>query len=250
MTHCARLNSSLLIASHVLLMILFLPAPGNAQCTLHISDLAPAAELLGFHLGMTRGEIKSLVPQTDFGKTDAFGVTKTTINPSFDPRIDQKKFTGVRSISLELLDERLTSLWIGYDETFKVQTLDEFLPLVNSSLNLPVAWSSWRGRGQQMHCSDFELFATVVARSPTLRIVETAAEDIIAERRQAKEDKDTALAAGETEESEEVIGDKIKHTFLPGTCSSAKNVSAENRVVFRSTEEAEKAGYKIAKDCH
>lgn len=245
-TFCRR-GSSLKVAFFLAGLLLLTAFNASAQCTMHLSELPPAPELLGFRLGMTRDEIKTLVRQTDFGKTDVFGVTRTTINPSFDPRIDQKKFAGVRSISLEILDDRLTSLWIGYDETFKFQTLDEFIPLVNTSLHLPTAWSSWKGRGQQMHCADFQLMATVVARSPALRIIETAAEDVIAQRRQAKEDGDITLASGE---SEGVVGDKNKHTFFPGGCPSAKSVSAENRVVFRSPEEAEKAGYKIAKDCH
>ena len=245
-----RLDIVVLNLCSFLLMLSLTASSGHAQCNLRLSELPPAPEFLGFRLEMTKEEIKSLAPQTAFGKTDPFGVIKTTINPSFNPKIDQKKFAGVRSISLELLDDRLTSLWIGYDETFKVQTLDEFLALINSSLHLPDAWSSWKGRGQQLNCSDFQLVVTLVARSPSLRIVETAAENTIAERRQAKEDEGAAIATGEGHATEEVIGDKVNHSFYPVTCSSAKSVSADRRVVFKNIDEAEKAGYKMATDCH
>jgi hypothetical protein len=37
----------------------------------------------------------------------------------------------VRSISLDLLDGRLTSLWIGYDEDYKAHDTDEFVKLIS-----------------------------------------------------------------------------------------------------------------------
>ena len=114
-----------------------------AQCTKKITEIPAAPELLGFRLGMTKEEIKAHVPQTDFGRTDDFGVSKTTINPYFDPKIDKTKFEGVRSISLDLLDQKLTSLWIGYDENFKAKSVEEFVKLITQSLQLPATWNSY-----------------------------------------------------------------------------------------------------------
>src|SRR5262245_8120768 len=94
-----------------------------AQCTQKLSALPPAPKLLGFRLGMTKDEIKARIPHTRFGRADDFGVSKTTINPYFDETLDKTKFENVRSISLDMLDEHLTSLWIGYDETYNVQSL-------------------------------------------------------------------------------------------------------------------------------
>src|SRR5262245_9709333 len=108
----------------------------SAQCTKKLSELPAAPELLGFQLGMTKEQIKARVPQTKFGHADPFGVSKTTINPYFDPTIDKTKFEGVRSISLDVLDDKLTSLWIGFDETYKVHTPDEFVKVISKSLQL------------------------------------------------------------------------------------------------------------------
>src|SRR6185503_19015021 len=130
--------------------LLGIASTASAQCTKKIAEIPAAPELLGFRLGMTKDEIKTHVPQSEFGRTDHFGVSKTTINPYFDPKIDKTKFEGVRSISLDLLDQKLTSLWIGYDENFKAKNVDEFLKLITPSLQLPPDWSSWRSRGQQM----------------------------------------------------------------------------------------------------
>jgi len=216
-----------------------------------MSDLPAAPELLGFHLGMTKDQVKARVPQTHFGKADPFGVVKTTINPYFDPTIDKTKFEGVRSISLDLLDERLTSLWIGFDETFKAHTVDEFVKLISQSLQLDGSWS-YRSRAQQLRCADFQLSVTTVAGGPSFRLIDTAADDLVAERRQAKEEQDAAVEASSASESvdPEIVADKHSKTYyLPG-CESAKEIEQGNRVTFKTAAEAEKAGFKAAKNCH
>jgi hypothetical protein len=236
----------------ILLLFVVVAAPIviQAQCTQKLTDLPAAPELMGFRLGMTKEEIKTRVPQTNFGRTDHFGVSKTTINPQFDTRIDQTKFAGVRSISLDLLDERLVSLWIGYDETFKTKTIEDFVKLISASLKLNGEWSPWRGRAQQLKCADFQLYVSSIAGSPSLRVLDVGAVDSIAARRQAKEEEDSAVATSAVEEAKrEIVGDKHAKVYYPGSCHSAKDITEPNRVVFKSVEEAEKAGYKLAREC-
>ena len=239
-----------------LLFLLAIALPLSAQCTQKMASLPAAPELHGFRLGMTRDQIKALAPQTVFGRTDHFGVAKTTINPHFDPKIDQTKYAGVRSISLDLLDDRLTSLWIGYDETFQVQAIDEFAKVISKSLQLDGAWSSWRSRGQQMRCADFQLIVSTLAGGPSLRLLDFAADDAIAARREAKEEQDAAAEAGTAssgkngEAPAEIIGDKQTKTYYPNGCQPAKEIAEANKAVFKTAEEAEKAGFKLAKNCH
>ena len=244
--------SRLLFATIVVAFISATTAP--AQCTKKLVELPAAPELLGFKLGMTKEQIKAHVPQTEFGRTDDFGVSKTTINPYFDPKIDKTKFEGVRSISLDLLDQRLTSLWIGYDENFKAKNVNEFVKLISQSLQLNASdWSSWRSRGQQMRCADFQLVVTMVAGGPTLRVIDAAAEETVAMRRQQKEEQDSmAAAAAESEPAEppEIIADKKSKTYYVGTCRPEKEIAEANRILFKTTDEAEKAGFKLAKGCH
>jgi len=234
----------------LLLVFLTVPFSVHAQCTQKISDLAAAPELFGFHLGMTKEQVKSLVPQIHFGKTDDFGVSKTTINPGFDPKMDAAKFADVRSISLELVDDRLTSIWVGFEETYKIQDITEFAASISKSFRLPSAWSAYRGRGHQMRCADFQLIATTVARAPTLRIIDLSADETIAARRQTKEEQDAAAeAAAENGENTSVVADKKTKTYYPGTCDAAKEISTDNRLVFKTAAEAEKAGFKSGKGC-
>lgn len=236
------------------LLLLFLAQSAPAQCTKKISDLPAAPELLGFRLGMTKEQVKTRVPQTVFGKADPFGVVKTTINPYFDPKIDRTQFESVRSISLDILDDRLTSLWIGFDDTFKVHTVEEFVKLISQSLQVDGNWSSWKSRGQQLRCADFQLIVTTVAGGPSFRLIDTAADDLVAERRQAKEEQDAAAEAGGNNASEstdaEIVADKSSKTYYPAGCEPAKEVAGANKVTFKSAAEAEKAGFKAAKNCH
>jgi hypothetical protein len=237
------------------LLLLLLAESAPAQCTKKMNELPAAPELLGFHLGMTKEQIKARVPQTQFGRADHFGVTKTTINPYFDPSIDKTKFEGVRSVSLDLVDDRLTSLWIGFDETFKIKTADEFIKTISQSLQVNGNWSSWRAKGQQLRCADFQLIVTTVAGGPSLRLLDTAAEDLIAERRRVKEEQDSMAEANATasetaEAAVEIIADKKSKTYYPNGCQPEKEISAGNKVVFKTAAEAEKAGFKVAQNCH
>ena len=235
------------------LLLLLLAQSAPAQCTKKISDLPAAPELLGFRLGMTKEQVKARVPQTVFGKADPFGVVKTTINPYFDPTIDKTKFEGVRSISLDILDERLTSIWIGFDDTFKAHNVEEFVKLISQSLQVDGNWSSWKSRGQQVRCADFQLIVTTVAGGPSFRLIDTAADDVVAERRQAKEEQDAAAeAGGNASESTDpaIVGDKNSRTYYPAGCEPAKEIAEANKVTFKTAAEAEKAGFKAAKNCH
>ncbi|HSE18311.1 MAG TPA: hypothetical protein VLB46_14750 [Pyrinomonadaceae bacterium] len=234
------------------LLLLLLPQAVSAQCTKKLSELPAAPELLGFRLGMTKEQIKARVPQTKFGPADPFGVSKTTINPYFDETIDKSKFESVRSISLDLVDDKLTSIWIGFDETFKAHTADEFVKLISQSLQVDGNWSS-KSRGQQLRCADFQLNVTTVAGGPSFRLMDTAADDLIAERRQAKEEQDSqaeAGAASENDEPAEIVADKKSKTYYPNGCQPSKEIDGTNKITFKTAADAEKAGFKVAKNCH
>ena len=232
------------------LLLLLLAQSAFSQCVKKSTELPAAPELLGFQLGMTKEQIKAKIPQTKFGGTDDFGVSKTTINPHFDSSIDKTKFEGVRSISLDLLDDHLTSIWIGFDETFKAQTIDDFVKLISQSLQLSGNWSSWRSRGKELRCADFQLIVTTVANSPSFRLLNTAAEDTVAQRRQAKEEQDALAEEGASNEAaDEIVADKQSKTFYPNGCQPTKPIAENNKITFKTTADAERAGFKLPKHC-
>ena len=234
---------------------LLVPDPLLAQevsCNATLSALPAVAELKGLHLGMTMQQVKAQLPQITFGRTDVLGSSKTTINPKFDPRTESATFQDVRTISLDFLDGRLVSLWIGYDRNFKWTTVDQFVNGISTALKLPNTWATWKSRGRELTCTDFQLTVSSIAESPSFRVIDRAAEETLVARRIAREEEESAAAAATEEaetEAEEVIGDSKSKTYYPPTCQPRIEISEKNRVVFKTTAEADKAGYKPAKGC-
>jgi hypothetical protein len=223
-------------------------AAQDGQCKLKLSDLPQAAELSGFHMGMTMDQVKARVPQVLFGRTDDLGVSKTSINPYFDPKIDKSGFADVRTVSLDFLDGRVTSLWIGYESTFKWPKVTDFVTGISKSLSLPDAWLPWKLQGQQMKCADFQLTVSSVAQGPSFRILDLTADATFTARRIAKEEEKEA-AAENSQEEQGFVGDKQSKIYYPADCDAAKEISEANRTTFKTTLEAEKAGYKLSKGC-
>lgn len=218
----------------------------TAQCSLKLAELPPSAELFGFRLGMTAEQVKARLPHIAFGPIDDFGVSKTTTNPAFNSDLDKTAFGGVRTISLNFLDNRLSSLWLGYESSFKWTTVPDFVAGISQSLRLPAAWEPWKSRGSRIRCSDFEITLSLVAGGASFHLIDERAEQTIAARRVAK---DQEASATEAEGANEIIADRQSRVYYFGACQLATEVKETNRVLFKSREEAEKAGYRAAKNC-
>jgi hypothetical protein len=210
----------------------------QGTCPLKLDELKEAPELLGFHLGMTFDEVKARVPPVQFGHADQFGVVKTTINPHFDPRFDRIIFADVRTVSFDFLDGKLVTLWVGYEESFKWSPLDQFVANFSKSLGLPPDWPR-KGSGRQLTCDGFSVFATIIAAGPSIRITDEKAQETIATRREE---------AAEAAEAEVFANSQTKN-YYPSDCPAREDIPAAAKIVFKNKEEAEKAGYKLAKDC-
>ncbi len=234
-----------LASSFILLCAVTAMAQDN-KCSLKLSELPEAPELFGFRMGMSTAQTKARVPQVVFGRADDFGVVKTSISPDFDPQIDKANFAGIRTVSFDFLDSCLTSLWIGYDGSFKWQTVPDFVKGISQSLHLPDAWKPWKVRGQQLKCADFQMTVSIVAEGPSFHIIDQAAEQTIAARREAKEEQKEAQEEGE---SSEIVADAKAKVYYTEGCTVPQEVKEDDRVVFKTKEEAEKAGYKPAATC-
>jgi hypothetical protein len=228
----------------VLVGLSALTVPGQDKCVLTSDKLPEAAELHGFRLGMTMEQVRSHVPPVVFGRLDPYGVSKTSINPSFDSRFDQAGFAGVRTVSLTFLDGRLMDLWIGYDGSFKWQKFDEFVSGISKSLSLPNTWQA-KARGQQINCDGLQIAAGMLAGSPSLRLTDTAGDKTLTSRRQAAADAEEETEGSPTK----VLADKHSKLFYPANCAGADGIGAENLVTFKDAAEALKAGFKLAKNC-
>jgi hypothetical protein len=215
----------------------------DKQCTLKLDQLPDFPELVGFRIGMTKDQVKARVPQVVFGRTQAFGVLKTSINPDFDPKINKATFAGVRTVSLDFLDDRLTSLWLGYDSSFKWHTVPEFIEGISQSLHLPDAWRPWKFRGQQLRCADFSMTVSIVAEGASFRILDESAGEILTARREAQQEEESS------ESSDAIIADRQRKVYYLKDCRPAIQIKESDQVVFSKVEDAEKAGYQLAKQC-
>jgi hypothetical protein len=178
---------NLALACSLLLCTLLTAAAQETKCNLKIAQLAAAPELRGFRLGMTLEQFKARVPNLLMRPADEFGSTAVNLYPEHDNKIDRASFEGVRTISLEFLDNRVVSLWVGYAPDFKWKTVDEFLSGMTRALALPEAWQT-KSRGRQMACDDFQLTIQTIGGNPTLRLVDEAARRTLEERKAAKEE--------------------------------------------------------------
>ncbi len=224
----------------VLAILCFLPTASaqSPTCALKPDQLNQPPELKGFRLGMTDQQVKAVVPLVQLGRADEFGVLKTTINPHFDPRFDKTTFSDVRTISFDFREGKLVTLWIGYEENFKWRTLDEFVANFGKALGVPPEWPVKRP-GRQLTCDGFSIFASIIAAGPSLRLMDEEAQNVIAARREE---------AAEAAEAQ-VIGDSQTKSYYPSDCSAREDVPPGVRVVFKNKDEAERAGYKLPKDC-
>ncbi len=238
-----------LLASLILLVSAVSVCAQDTKCTLKLAELPDAPELFGFRMGMTTVQLKQRVPQVTFGRADDFGVLKTSISPDFDPQMDKASLAGIRTVSFDFLDGKLTSLWLGYDGSFKWKTVPEFVSGISQTLHLPGVWQTWKVRGQQLKCADFQLTVSLVAEGPSFRIIENAAEETVAARRLAKEEQDAAAQEAEATEQSEIVADAKARLYYLDGCQPPSELKPENRVLFKTKDEAEKAGYKAAKAC-
>ncbi|MBD0372372.1 MAG: hypothetical protein ICV60_16130 [Pyrinomonadaceae bacterium] len=153
-----------------------------AKCALTPDQLSQVPALKGLWPGMTIEQVRAVVPTLEMGKKDELGLSKTSFSPDFNPKMNKAAFQGVRTVSLDFLDDKLFSVWLGYNETFNLKTVDEVVQAVTKSLKLAGAWET-RNRGQQLKCGEFQIAVTMVAGSPTLRITNETIKETWEKRR-------------------------------------------------------------------
>lgn len=222
----------------IILCTCFAAQSQSATCAAKADQLKPAADLYGLHLGMTTEEVKKALPLVQFGRADRLGVMRTSFNPHYDPRVEKTAFPDVRTISLDFLDSKLATVWIGYDGTFKWPKLDDFVTNFSKALGVPADWSMKR-IGRDLTCDGFSLHAQMIAGGPSLRISDDVAQSLA----------ETRLAEAIDADEKQVIGDIRTKSYYPSDCSAKDAIPPISRTVFKSKDEAEKAGYTLSKDC-
>jgi hypothetical protein len=159
----------------------------ESKCAVKLAELPSAAELRGFRVGMTVEQVKARLPKLQVRPADEFGITSFNIFPDYESAIDKTAFEGVRSVSLDVLDGRVFSVWIGYDKTFKWQTIDEYVAGITTALKLSNSWRT-KFRTRLLDCADFTVAIIPVGESPSIKIIDKAAKELLDKRQAAKEE--------------------------------------------------------------
>ena len=173
-----------------LLFILALTIAGQeSKCTLKCAQLKQAAELYGLRIGMTLEQVKVVVPSLHPGPADDLGFSTTSFSPDFNPQIDKVVFAGVRTITLEFLDGKLFTLWIGFNSSYKWKTLDDFVPGMSGALGLPA--NTWLVNSLKpiVECEDFVISASMIGQGPSIHITDRTAKELWEQRRAEKEER-------------------------------------------------------------
>jgi hypothetical protein len=204
----------------------------QSKCTLRL-DRTP--ELRGFRLGLPQAAVLARFPGTSIEKPDKLGVTQLRLNvidtaliskslPIRDKAVeadltlgndssftvDSAKFPalrGVRRIQFRFIDGRLSYLRVGYDDSIKWNTVDEFVETVAKALNLPAEWSlppdaDGSNRGRELRCQGFVITAEVGADSTDTRIAAVLSlEDLEAAKIAEKRQNDLKEKAQEAEDA-------------------------------------------------
>lgn len=159
----------------------------ESRCQNKLADLPLAEELRGFRNGMTLEQVKARLPKLQVRPADEFGMISLNIFPDYEAGIDKAAFAGVRTISLDVLDGRVFSVWVGFDKSFKWQTLDEFAKGITAALKLPDIWRT-KFRTRILDCADFTVSIIPVGESPSVKITDNTAKGLLDKRQAAKEE--------------------------------------------------------------
>lgn len=157
------------------------------ECGISMNSLPEIQEFRGLRLGMTVDEVKLIVPIIEVPHADEFGMARTSFSPDFAPKLDKKRFESIRTVSLEFFDQRLASIWVGFNGGFKWQSIDSAIEGLSTELHLPPEWQT-KPRERQLVCGDFRLGVSLVSNSPSIRIINDKAKLEWQIRRDAKVD--------------------------------------------------------------
>jgi hypothetical protein len=197
------------------------------KCTL---TLAQAPQLRGLRLGANQAQVLSHFPGLSPDKADQLGLSRLRLNlidagiflkgsPNRERAVqvdmaagtdDGRSFTadssrfpdlkGVRKIQLRFLDGRLSYVQVGYDDSFKWNSVDEFAQTVSKNLGLPDGWlqssdSEGPGKGNELRCVGFLMTAVIGGDATDSRIgaqlslEDAAMAQTIEKRQKDQEDK-------------------------------------------------------------
>jgi hypothetical protein len=165
------------------------------KCTLTL-DAAP--DIRGIRLAMTLKAFRELFPEVEEGEThkmyavpvrqEKYGIS-TVLFLRNDIYFNQK-LEGLARLEVQFLDEKVSQVQVGYDDSVKWGNLAEFRNQVTEALKLTNAWQpTSRGDESVLECRGFNIIASLSELYPTLYLSDMSAPAIIEQRKREEEEK-------------------------------------------------------------
>jgi hypothetical protein len=174
-------------------------ASANSQCALAV---AQSPEIRGIRLEMSAEKLMAAFPEElnraaidkalkESKKPENYGLGRTELRPVAG--VANPKFGDVNWISVDLLDERVTSFTIQYVNPAWSST-DQFITKLSESLKLPAA-NKWGGDpggpNKFLRCEGFGVSAFAIPGSTggMVSVRDALASQTVADRREAEKEK-------------------------------------------------------------
>ena len=159
-----------------------------------------APELRGIRLAMSVEQLLSLFPENshrqvitnavrESKRADRFGLARFDL--LLDREVANPRFAGVNYITIELIDERITSFHVAYAGP-EWKSVDQFVTKLSEALRLPnSAWESGGESLRSLKCDGFRVDAHASNQIPAswVRVQDTSAYRVVEDRREAAKEK-------------------------------------------------------------
>ena len=171
------------------------PSGPAAKCGL---TRAQAPEIRGIRLGITSQQLLAMFPDDanhqrineaikQSKRADQYGFGRFDLRSDIETR--DPRFAGVNYISIEMVDERVTTLTIAYAGP-EWNTVGQFVAKLSEALHLPLAsWDPGTESSQSLKCDGFMVNA-YLGQENTVRVLDTSARGVVANRRQMVKEKE------------------------------------------------------------
>jgi hypothetical protein len=182
--------------------LLFAASASAQQCELNLEQ---APRLRGFKLGMSVAQARAKLPGVTFPKPDDNGDLSLFLRGPALRKSDPSASEDVSNGLFTFFDGRLVSLTIGYADSVKWESVDEFAFSVSQSLGLPPVWPRRAAQSddsgysetyiseRNLMCQGFMVSVRLnkFSRSPvSLNLMDTSYPELLSERiREVKERK-------------------------------------------------------------
>ena len=170
----------------------------SSQCTLSV---AQSPEIRGIRLGLSVDKLLLLFPEDanrnaiqqgvrDSKRADNYGMARFDLRA--DPAVTNARFSGVGVITVEMLDEHVTSFYVSYDGPYW-KSVDQFIGKLSEALKLPSVdnWKMEAGdSSRSLQCNGFSVSVhTSGGANNYVWVRDASVQESVKDRREASREK-------------------------------------------------------------